>query len=361
MQRILILSNDSFMLWKFRRELIRTMLVSSMEVVIGVPAGAHTEDLAAMGCRLIDIPMEVFDVTPVHDWNLYRRYQQILKDEKPDMVVTYGANANICGGLACRRLRVPHCANVQGLGNLFQTPVKSRISTLMCRMALKKAKTVFFENSGNAALFRERKIVTEAQTVILPGSGVNLKHYALAPYPENETVRFLYLGRMMKDKGTDELLDAIKMLYDDCYEVRLDLVGTFEESYSEQMKVLEALGIVVYHGFQNDPRPCYAAADCVVMPSHHEGMNNVLLEAAATGRPVIASYIPGCREAVDEGRTGFTCRVQDKYGLYEAMKKVAAMSRSQREEMGLAGRRRMEELFDKQMVVEDTMNAIFRV
>lgn len=360
MQRILILSNDSFMLWKFRRELLRTMLASQMEVVIGVPAGAHFDDLQAMGCRTIDTPMSAFNTTPWQDLALYRRYVKLLQDEKPHMVVTYDTKANICGGLACRRLRIPHCANIQGTGTLFQSPFKSFASTLMYRAALKKAKAVFFENTGNAAFFRERKLVTEIQTVILPGAGVNLHHFPLQPYPDNDPVRFLYLGRMTKDKGTDELLSSIKMLYDDCYEVRLELVGDIDESYTEQLKELEALGIGAYHGFQADPRPYYAAADCVVVPSYHEGMSNVLLEAAATGRPVIASYIPGCREVVAEGDTGFTCRAQDKYGLYDAMKKIATMSRSQREQMGLAGRRRMEELFDKQMVVEDTMNAIFR-
>ena len=150
------------------------------------------------------------------------------------------------------------------------------------------------------------------------------------------------------------------MLYDDCYEVRLDLVGEADPIYNEQIAALKEMGIVVVHGFQEDPRPYYAACDCVVMPSHSEGMNNVLLEAAATGRPVIASYIPGCREAVEEARTGFTFRTQDKYALYEAMGRFARMNRQQREEMGLAGRQRMEELFDRQIVVEDTMNAIFR-
>ena len=358
MQRILILSNDSFMLWQFRRELLSTMLANGLEVVIGVPFGARTENLQGMGCRLIDIPMG--SGNPRSDRALYRRYLQILKEEKPDMVVTYAARANICGGLACRKLNIPHCANIQGTGNLFQTPVSTFLTKRMYRAALKKARTVFFENSGIAAFFEEEKITSKAQQVLLPGAGVNLKHYAPRPYPENETVRFLYLGRARKEKGMDELLAAIKMLYDDCYDVRLDLVGTVDEAYREQLEQLRRMEIVVTHGYQEDPRPYYAACDCVVLPSHSEGMSNVLLEAAATARPIITSYIPGCREAVDEARSGFTFRTQDKYALLEAMRQFAAMPRQQRAEMGLAGRRRMEELFDKQAVVEDTMNAIFR-
>ena len=131
-------------------------------------------------------------------------------------------------------------------------------------------------------------------------------------------------------------------------------------AYKEQVEALCSQGIAQFHGFQSDPRPYYAAADCLVLPSYHEGMSNVLLEAAATGRPLVTSYIPGCREAVEEGRTGFTCRPRDPESLYEAMKKVIALSREDRVAMGLAGRARMEEIFDKNAVVETTLNAIFR-
>lgn len=360
MQRILILSDDSFSLWQFRRELISTMLASEMEVLISAPAGDHAGALQAMGCKLIPTAVSSKEGRFQQSIRLRKRYQQILKNEKPDMVITYGTQPNILGGMSCGQAKVPHCANVQGLGSLFQTPLRSFFATLVCRAALKNSKAVFFENAASAAFFQEKKIIKEAQQVILPGAGVNLRHYTQQPYPNNDPIRFLYLGRMKKEKGMDELLAAIKMLYDDCYEVRLDLVGEPDDAYKEQLEALKLPGIVAVHGFQEDPRPFYAACDCVVMPSHAEGMSNVLLEAAATGRPVIASYIPGCREAVDEARTGFTYRTQDKYALFDAMKRIAAMPRSQRKEMGILGRRRMEELFDKQIVVEDTMNAIFR-
>ena len=348
------------MLWQFRRELIQTMLSSGMEVIVAVPFGEHVEDFQQLGCRMIDTPLERRGLNPFRDYALLRQYFRILRTEKPDMVVTYSIKPNVYAGWACRRLRIPYCVNVQGLGTAFQTPALARFATFLYRVALKRAKTVFFENTHNAELFRQKRIVTADQEVVLRGAGINLSHYTLQPFPHNDPVRFLYVGRLMKEKGIDELFAAIKMLYDDCYDVCLDLVGFFEDSYKEQLESLCEAGIVTFHGFQQDPRPFYANADCVVLPSYHEGMSNVLLEAAATGRPVITSYIPGCREAVDQGNSGFTCRTRDKYGLYEAMRKVASMTREERLEMGLVGRQRMEEFFDKNIVVEETMNAIFR-
>ena len=357
MPKILIVSNDSFMLWQFRRELISTMRANDMEVTIAVPPGARMDDLRALECELVEIPTEVMQ----QGIQVMETCGKLLKKVQPDVVVTYGAAANIWAGLACRKAKIPYCANIQNMEKLFSDPIRDRINTFLHRIALKKARTVFFENPASADLFEEKKITPKKQQTLLPGAGVNLQRYALQPYPKNDPIRFLYVGRMVAEKGTAELLDAIKMLYDDCFEVRLDLVGTYDDAYAEQMAALQELAIVVHHGFQDDPRPYYAAADCIVMPSHQEGMSNVLLEAAATGRPIIASYIPGCREAVDEGRSGYTFRSQDKYGLYETIKKVASLTWEQRQEMGLAGRRRMEELFDKQMVVEDTLNAILRV
>lgn len=356
MNRILILSDDAFSLRRFRRELIATMLASRMEVILGIPAGEDAAALEALGCKLIDINTQKEN----SNRSLTAKYRQILKSEKPDIVVTYGRRPNICGGTSCRKERIPHCANVQGMGDLADKTLSGLLLRHSYRTALKKSKVVFFENTASAAFFIKKEIVRKAQQVTLPGAGVNLSSYPLQPYPDNDPIRFLYLGRMNQEKGTDELLEAIKMLYDDCYEVRLDLVGEADPTYDAQLAPLKELGIVVVHGFQEDPRPYYAACDCVVMPSHSEGMSNVLLEAAATGRPVIGSYIPGCREIVDESRTGFTFRTQDKYALFEAMRRITVMTRAQREEMGLAGRRKVEELFDKQIVVEDTMNAIFR-
>lgn len=359
MKRILILTNHSFMLWQFRRELIQTMLKSGMEVTLGMPFGERVEDFKAMGCRLIDIPVDRRGINPVRDLQLFRQYWQLLKTEKPDMVVTYSIKPNIYGGFACRLLKIPYCVNITGLGTAFQKPGIARIVTVMYRLALKKAKVVFFENAGNAEFLRSKKLVTAAQEVLLSGAGINLQHHTLQPYPANNPIRFLFVGRLMKEKGIDELLDAVKMLYDDCYDIRLDLVGFFEDAYKERVDALCQQGIAVFHGFQTDPRPYYAAADCVVLPSYHEGMSNVLLEAASTGRPVITSFIPGCREAVSLGYSGLTCKIQDANSLYRAMKYFLSLRWEDRRDMGLAGRERMQERFAKDDVVDQTLTAIF--
>ena len=139
----------------------------------------------------------------------------------------------------------------------------------------------------------------------------------------------------------------------------LDLVGFFEDAYKSQVEQLQKSGIAVFHGFQSDPLPFYAAADCVVLPSYHEGMSNVLLEAAAVGRPVITSDIPGCREAVDDGVSGYLCKVRDADSLYEQMRRMVVLSSDIRETMGQAAREKMVQEFEKGRVVQSTIRALF--
>lgn len=358
MKKILILTNHSFMLWKFRRELIARMLSQGYQVVIGVPFGDHVEDFRAMGCWMIDTPLERRGMNPLRDLKLYRNYRQMIRRMKPDMVITYSIKPNIYGGYACRRLDIPYCVNVQGLGSAFQKLGVAQLVTLMYRAAVKKARVVFFENEGNAAEFRRRKITPASQQQVLRGAGINLDFYAQKPYPKNDPVRFLYLGRLMREKGISELFEAARRLHQEDAKFVLDLVGFFEDEYKEQVDQLVEAGIARYHGFQPDARPFYEQADCVVLPSYHEGMSNVLLEAAATGRPVITSYIPGCREAVSWD-SGLTCKAQDADSLYQVMKKFLNLRWEERRDMGLAGRERMQERFAKEGVVDQTMCAIF--
>ena len=194
---------------------------------------------------------------------------------------------------------------------------------------------------------------------MLHGAGINLDDYPCRPYPQRDVIRFLYVGRIMREKGVEELFYAIRNLHEKYgKKVVLDLVGFFEDGYKDQVEALKRDGIATFYGFQEDPRPFYEQADCIVLPSYHEGMSNVLLEGAATGRALIASDIPGCREAVEDGISGYLCRVKDREALLEAMERFVACDPQKRACMGQHSRERMERLFSRKQVVEKTVRAI---
>ena len=196
---------------------------------------------------------------------------------------------------------------------------------------------------------------------MLHGAGVNLDDFPCAAYPQDAPLRFLFVGRVMHEKGVDELFYAAKQMKQEYGDgVEFHFVGSFEESYKPLMDELEQSGIVKYHGYQSDMRPFYAMSGCVVLPSYHEGMSNVLLEAASSGRPLITSAIPGCMEAVEDGVSGYLCESRNAEALLISLRRFAQLTPEERRDMGLAGRRRMEALFDKKAVVARTVEYINR-
>lgn len=225
----------------------------------------------------------------------------------------------------------------------------------MYKIALKKAKVVFFENTENKEVMLDMGIVKEEQTCVLNGAGVNLEEYTYCEYPSDEEIRFLFIGRVMKEKGVDELFEAAKRIKSEYKNVYFDIVGPMEDDYKGKIDSLIQNGIIEYYGYQQDVKPFIAKCHCFVLPSWHEGMANTNLEAAAMGRPLITSRIHGCMEAVEDGVSGLLCEKENSENLYEVLKQFVQLSEEQKRAMGEAGRKRMERVFDKKTVVKRTL------
>ena len=356
--KILVVTNHSYMFYRFRKELVEA-LMREHEVILSTPFVGHEDDLQAMGLRCINTEIDRRSINPLKDMKLLRTYQKMLDEIQPDLVITYSIKPNIYMGNACKKAGIPYCTNVQGLGTAFEKPLLSSVVSVMYRSALKKARTVFFENDENAQFFLKRNIISNVHARVLPGAGINLDEYPYVPMQDDGVCSFLFVGRIMKEKGVDEFFAAAKTLKAEFGErVSFDVVGFYEDAYKETVEKLVDDGIVNFHGFQSNVHPFYEKTDCVVLPSYHEGMSNVLLEGAASGRPLITSDIPGCREAVEDGVSGYLCKPQDVDGLCAAMQKCVYSSHEERENMGKIGRTRMEKHFSKEAIVAATIQAL---
>lgn len=355
-ERILILANHSGGLYDFRKDLIAE-LKKQANVTVAVPHNDRWEELRKLADRVIELPVDRRGMNPLHDSKLFQQYRAMLKAVKPNLVLTYTIKPNIYGGMACQMAHIPYAVNITGLGSAIENGgwLKKFVLALY-KLALKSAKVVFFENTGNRDTLSATGVVPNGRDVVLNGAGVNLEDYPYQPYPQEGSVRFLFVGRVMHEKGVDELFTAAKRMKQQYgNDVEFHIVGSFEESYKPIMDELEQAGVVKYHGYQSDMKSFYAMASCVVLPSYHEGMSNVLLEAAASGRPLITSDIPGCREAVENGVSGYLCPVKDADALYDAMRRFAEQPERWRAEMGRCGRKRMEQKFSKTAVVAETI------
>ncbi|MBQ8576621.1 MAG: glycosyltransferase family 4 protein [Clostridia bacterium] len=359
-KRILVLANFDIGLYKFRRALLEELLRGENEVFISLPRGDLVPELEKIGCRYIETTLDRRGMNPVRDISLYRKYCRILKEIQPDLVISYTIKPNIYGGLACRMAKIPFAANITGLGSAIEGGgILQKLVFTMYKAGLAKAKVVFFENEGNREVLVNAGVVKKEKTQVLKGAGIDTDEYPLLQYPPEKPVHFLFVGRIMKEKGVDELFCAMMRLkkeYGD--DVILDVVGMFEESYQQKIERLQNDGIIVFHGYQQDVKPFYEMAHCVVLPSYHEGMSNVLLEAASSGRPLITSRIHGCMEAVEENISGFLCEPGNTESLYEAMKRFCLLSHEERIAFGLAGRERMEAVYRKEIVIKQTINKL---
>ena len=360
--KILILANNDVGLYKFRKELIQELIHRGNKIVVSVPDGELIPDIKNLGVKVILTDVDRRGINPLTDMKLLLKYFRMEATLKPDLVITYTIKPNVYGGVVSRILRIPYAENITGLGTTFQT--ENLIKKLVCflyKISCRRAKVVFFENEENKQIFLEHHLIREEQACRLNGAGVNLDEYPYTEYPdESEPIRFLFIGRVMKEKGVDELFEAARRIKKEYPKAVFDIVGPMEDEHESVVQKLEEEGIINYYGYQKDVRPFIAKCHCFVLPSWHAGMANTNLESASSGRPIIASNIPGCMEAVKNNMSGFLCKTRNSDDLYKVIKKFIELPYEERKAMGLTGRKYIEDVFDKKKIVARTIEFLVR-
>lgn len=368
--RVLILANNDVGLYKFRKELLQELIhpgsyiegrkASPCKVFVTFPDGKYVYELQRIGCKFINTPMDRRGMNPFKDLKLLNQYRIILKKVKPDIVLTYTIKPNIYGGLLCRLKKYDYIPNVTGLGTSIENnTLMSNIILLLYKIGLCSAKTVFFQNAVNHSIFKQKKIVGNNGRIV-PGSGVNLKEHCFEEYPiDDGRLRFLFIGRIMKDKGIGEFIECAEYIKKKYPYIEFDVLGDFdEEIFRPRIEELNRIGIIHYYGQQNDVHSFIKSHHATILPSYHEGLSNVLLETSAAGRPVIATNVAGCVETYDDGVSGIGFKPRSCEALINAVEKFIAIPYGQKKEMGIAARQKVENEFDKKIVVESYLDAI---
>lgn len=282
-----------------------------------------------------------------------------MKEIKPDIVLGYTIKPNIYGAIAAREKNIPFVANITGLGTAVENPgLSQKISIVLYKVAFKKIQRVFFQNTENQQFFINHKIAIDKQG-LLPGSGVNLNKFTVKEYPKSDIVKFAFISRIMKEKGIDQYLDAAKMIKGKYPKTEFHICGFCESEYEGKLNEYNDKGIVIYHGMIRDVAEFMGKMNCIIHPTYYpEGLSNVLLEASATGRPIITTNRSGCREVVDDGVNGYMIPQKNSGKLVEAIEKFMKLSSDEKKAMGLAARKKVEREFDRQIVVEAYMKEI---
>lgn len=360
--KILIANITDSGIYRNRREFVAQLISEGHSVTIVSPRSDSAEKLIAMGCNYIEVHIQRHGLNPKEELRVIKTYRSILKKEKPNIVFSFTIKPNLYLGILCRFMRIPYVMNITGLGEgLLHEGRAKKIIMRLYPIATKRASCIFFQNEFNRQFFIDNRLAYPNIFRMIPGSGVNVTSFKPLEYPDEDSgVRFLFVSRIVKDKGIDELIEAIKVIKRKYDNVEFHFVGGCAEEYKNSVEQWKIDDLIIYHGrvAPDEVVNLYKMMHCLIHPSYHEGMANVILESAACARPCIASDINGCREGIDEGKSGYVFTVKSVNALVEKIELFLSLTHEEKIEMGLAGRKKMEREFDRQIVVNAYMTVV---
>ncbi len=362
--KIAILINTSWNIYNFRKGLIVSFLKQGYQVLAIAPKDDYSDRLVELGCQYRDIQIASQGMNPLKDLSFLRQIKKLLREERPDILLTYTIKPNIYGAIACVNLGIPVIANVSGLGTAFYEngPLK-KVASRLYQFAFRKIGAVFFQNEEDKKAFSEAVSFDQSKALLLPGSGVDLNYFQAKPLAEGSKVTFVMVARLLIDKGVREYVEAAQLVRINGKDVEFVLVGGYDPDHPRSITLEEFHDIqlnedVRYYMQQEDIRSILAKATAVVLPSYREGTPKTLLEGAAMGKPLIATDVPGCRNVVVHGSNGFLCREKSSEELAKCLTKFMDLSHDERTKMGLNSRSIMEERYNEQFVISSYQEQI---
>ena len=361
---IVFAANSAWNILNFRMNLVRALAAEGLKPVALVPPGEGEAELRRAGVPVHTIPMSADDTSPLSGFMLVMRYIQALRRIRPAAFLGFTPKPNIFGSMAASALKIPVINNVTGLGTAFiHGGILGTLVPNLYRAALRRSHQVFFHNEEDENLFMEKRLAPPGKTAVIPGSGVDLQRFAATPLPgKGDGLTFLFVGRLLWEKGVGEFVEASKIVRTQAPAARFRILGSTDEGKrgvpADEIARWKREGVVDYLGTAPDVRPFIDAADCVVLPSYREGMPRVLLEAAAMGRPLIAADVPGCRQIVREGQTGFLAEARSGSALAEKMLQLIRLDPSARAQMGRRARQVVEAEFSEELVNQAYLNTL---
>ena len=358
---ILFIANNIHGLYSFRREIVQACIDNNYRVVISSPLenGPWNDFFEDLGCMLVNTEIDSRGTNLFKDFKLLCYYARLISKIKPNAVLSYTIKPNIYGGLACRLTGIKQIANITGLGDALESNgTLAKCLIQLYRIALKRCLVVFFQNESNLRFCLSNRIIN-GKYQLLPGSGVNLSYFAYSEYHITDTVVFGYVGRIMKQKGIDELFSAITIIKSRYgKKVEFHLLGNCDDQYVSQLEKMRKEDLVEFYGVNTDVRPFIKDIHCLVHPSYHEGMSNVCLECSAMGRPVITTDVPGCRETINDKETGYLIKPKDVDDLVSKIEKFIHLPIEDKRNMGIAARNKVEKEFNRDIVVEKYLSVL---
>ena len=358
---VVLCGNTAWGMLNFRKDLIATLIGHGYQVTVMAPEAQDSRRLEALGASFVSVPIRSKGKNPLVEAACALKIRSLLKSIAPAMVLPFTIKSVIYCGIACRLLGIPYVPTITGMGSAFiNRSWVTHVAVALYKIACARARTVFFLNESDREFFVRSGIVSARLAEVIPGEGIDVKHFVprlTANARPVENFRFLYCGRILAEKGFLELIEATRQLLGRGLAFDMHVVGFADWDnpsaiHRDQLAEWEAQGLIVFHGSSMDVRPYIADADCIVLPSYREGLSRILLEAAAMECPMIASDVPGCREIVRDGVTGFTFAPRNAQSLAECMARVIGMPKGRVRQLGANARMLVLNEYSSEIVVK---------
>jgi Glycosyltransferase len=363
-KRIVLSSNTAFSLYNFRLYLMRALKERGYEVIAVSPEDGKYSELLRKEFSFFAVKsLDRKGTNPIKDLKLFFEYFLLFRKLKPDLVINFTIKPNIYGSISAGLLGIPSISVITGLGYVFiRESWLTKFVKLLYWLAFRFNRAIVFLNSEDLITLRN---ISKEKSFLVESEGIDIKHFdsTLCREAKKDEFTFLFVGRLLTDKGIYELIKAYEKLKKEKPKVKLIIVGSPDEgnpnsvSKGELEKWVKE-GLIEWHGFQEDVRPFYCTANCVVLPSYREGIPRVLLEAMAMEKPIITTDAPGCKNVCIDRVNGFLMKPRDVESLYLAMKRMVELGDEKLREFGKAGRRLAEEKYSVEKIVGEYMNLI---
>lgn len=358
--KIGIVLNTAWNIYNFRLGLVKAFLAAGHQVYAIAPVDDFISEIEATGCTFIPVHhLSRKGMNPIQDLRFGYELYQIYKANELDVVLHYTIKPNIYGCLAAGRAKVKSISTVTGLGYSFlKEGLVNKIAKLLYKTAFKSGTRIAFQNRDDKKLFEDLSLCPPSKTTLIKGSGINTTHFQpMLKKQRYEKLIYLFVGRLLYDKGITELFEGAQEFKKKCPETEIWVVGAIDDGNPSavakaEVEAQEANGTIRYWGVSKDVRSIMQEADVVVLPSYREGLPRVMLESLAMGKAIITTDTAGCRETIQDTKNGFLVPVKDAKALADAMFRMYQLTEEERQNMGKVGREMALKEFDEQAIIK---------
>lgn len=349
MKKIVLFSCRDYNFYNFRSDLILNLKDIGYDVLLVSPYGEKIDYFTDRGIRFKSIEINRRGKNIFEELRLIREIKAILVTEKPDLVMTYNGKTSFYPSYLCKRLHIPHIVNNAGVmkgGRILIAFIE-----MLYKVCENKASCIMYQNSYERD-YTQHLLRNKTHYRLLPGSGVDLDKFAYTAYPYNDGKTIIdYVARIVKFKGIEEYLKCATYIKQKYPNTEFRIFGDYDDDkYRPIIEDLKKKGIVNYCGVVKDMFPKVVESNLCVHVSEYEGMTNTILEHSAVGRPCIGSNVPGVRDGIEDGVTGYICNVGDSDSLIDKVELFLSLSFEEKEKMGKEARKKMEREFDRNIV-----------